>query len=303
MTPQCGHRGLVNVQLLKALVHSGALHTPETLTLDVTHTSRSIGIRKMEREGAVETITDVNRDARFRHNVRTETENTDTKRHQTLQHAGSGCVKVRSSRSAVVCLVLLCVLLLTAVIVLGVNLHDMIEEFYIKNKNITDEIEELKKRKSNLASDVTNLSDKNETLFAKNETLHKEMKELWLKISKMDGWKCNQSSLYYVSSEMKNWRESRRDCKERGSDLIIINNKEEQDFVKTDLAGSEFWIGLTEVESTWKWVDDSLPITELWASGKPSDSSGNKDCAVNLSSGFAEYSCDQKFKWICEKNI
>ncbi|XP_052423975.1 CD209 antigen-like protein E isoform X1 [Carassius gibelio] len=261
----------------------------------------------MERKGAVETITDVNRDARYRHNVRTESENTDTKRHQTPQHTGSGCVKVRSFRAAVVCLVLLCVLLLTAVIVLGVNLHDMIEEFYIKNKNITDEIDELKKRKSNLASDVTELSVKNTNLCKQNETLHKEMKELWLKISKMDGWKCYQSSLYYVSSDvspvMKNWNESRRDCKERGSDLIIINNKEEQDFVKTISGGSEFWIGLIEVDSTWKWVDDSLPITELWASGKPSDSSGNKDCAVNLSSGFAEYSCDQKRKWICEKNI
>ncbi|XP_026111333.1 CD209 antigen-like protein E [Carassius auratus] len=257
----------------------------------------------MERKGAVEKITDVNRDARYRHNVRTESENTDTKRHQTLQHTGSGCVNVRNFRAAVVCLVLLCVLLLTAVIVLGVNLHDMIEEFYIKNKNITDEIKDLEKRKSNLASDVTKISATNESLFAQNKILHKEMEELWLEISKMDRWKCYQSSLYYVSSEMKNWRESRRDCKERGSDLIIINNKEEQDFVKTVSGGSGFWIGLTEVKSTWKWVDDSLPITELWASGKPSDSSGNKDCAVNLSSGFAEYSCDQKRKWICEKNI
>uniref|UniRef100_A0A8C1GVC6 C-type lectin domain-containing protein n=1 Tax=Cyprinus carpio TaxID=7962 RepID=A0A8C1GVC6_CYPCA len=42
-----------------------------------------------------------------------------------------------------------------------------------------------------------------------------------------EGWKCYQSSLYYVSSQKKNWTESRKDCKDRGADLIIINNEQE----------------------------------------------------------------------------
>ncbi len=41
-------------------------------------------------------------------------------------------------------------------------------------------------------------------------------------------WKSYQSSLYYLSSETKSWAESRIYCKERGADLIIINNREEQ---------------------------------------------------------------------------
>uniref|UniRef100_A0A672QT26 C-type lectin domain-containing protein n=1 Tax=Sinocyclocheilus grahami TaxID=75366 RepID=A0A672QT26_SINGR len=44
----------------------------------------------------------------------------------------------------------------------------------------------------------------------------------------IDGWKCNQSSCYYISSEKKSWTESKRYCMERGADLIIINNREEQ---------------------------------------------------------------------------
>ncbi|XP_043082925.1 hepatic lectin-like [Puntigrus tetrazona] len=258
----------------------------------------------MERKNAVETITDANRDARNRHNVRTETEKSDTKRHQTPQHTGSGSEKIRRYRSAVVCLVLLCVLLLTAVIMLSVNLHNMIEDFYIKNKNLTDEITELANKKSNLDNNVKALSAKKEDLIKTQKHLKENMQELLTQKSKMDGWKCHQSSLYYVSSEKKNWIQSRADCTDRGADLIIIDNKEEQDFLKRVSGDSEVWIGLTKVDGTWKWVNESTGTQPgFWASRKPSDSSGNENCAVNLSSGFADYSCvTKKFKWICEKN-
>lgn len=94
-------------------------------------------------------------------------------------------MKVGSSRAAPVCLVLLCALLLTAVIVLGVSLHDMIEEFYIKNKNLTDEIKELKNRKSNLDNDIKNLKAKKKTLIPQNEKSQKQVEELWQQIRKM----------------------------------------------------------------------------------------------------------------------
>jgi len=43
-----------------------------------------------------------------------------------------------------------------------------------------------------------------------------------------DGWIYYKSSLYFISSETKSWTESRRYCTERGADLIIINNRDEQ---------------------------------------------------------------------------
>ncbi len=42
-----------------------------------------------------------------------------------------------------------------------------------------------------------------------------------------DGWLYYKCSFYYISSEKKSWTESRRYCTERGADLIIINNREE----------------------------------------------------------------------------
>ncbi|KAF4115382.1 hypothetical protein G5714_002871 [Onychostoma macrolepis] len=69
-----------------------------------------------------------------------------------------------------------------------------------------------------------------------------------------------QSSFYFVSSESKSWTESRRFCTERGADLTIINNREEQEFIKKISGGAGVWIGVTDsdVEGRWKWVDDTL---------------------------------------------
>ncbi|XP_059361636.1 CD209 antigen-like protein A [Carassius carassius] len=105
---------------------------------------------------------------------------------------------------------------------------------------------------------------------------------------------------------MKNWDESRRYCREREADLIIINNREEQDFVKNISGGSElFWIGLTdiEVEDRWKWVDGSTLTSGFWVSGEPNNYQGKEDCANIHSSGWFDTHCNNSVKWICEKNI
>uniref|UniRef100_A0A8C1TAZ0 C-type lectin domain-containing protein n=1 Tax=Cyprinus carpio TaxID=7962 RepID=A0A8C1TAZ0_CYPCA len=122
----------------------------------------------------------------------------------------------------------------------------------------------------------------------------------------IDGWKYYQSSLYFISSEMKSWTESRRYCRERAADLIIINNTEEQDFVKIISGTSDsFWIGLTdiEVEGRWKWVDGSTLTSGFWGSTEPNGRANEEDCALNHLPGWADYPCDYMSKWICEKSV
>uniref|UniRef100_A0A8C2PRN8 C-type lectin domain-containing protein n=1 Tax=Cyprinus carpio TaxID=7962 RepID=A0A8C2PRN8_CYPCA len=122
----------------------------------------------------------------------------------------------------------------------------------------------------------------------------------------IDGWKYYQSSLYFISSEMKSWTESRRYCRERAAELIIINNTEEQDFVKIISGTSDsFWIGLTdiEVEGRWKWVDGSTLSSGFWGSTEPNGRANEEDCALNHLPGWADYPCDYMSKWICEKSV
>ncbi|XP_059395734.1 C-type lectin domain family 17, member A-like [Carassius carassius] len=181
------------------------------------------------------------------HDLRTET-NTQ----QPLQCTGSDSVKSRSSRTAVVCLVLLCVLLLTAVIVLCVHIHT-------NNTNYTQKRDQLLTKINSLTEERNQLLTNNSDHIQLNK-LNQGKNEPFKCFNGMDGWLYYNFSFYYISSEMKNWTESRRYCTERGADLIIINNREEQKTVDKMRDGKTgFWIGLTdsEEEGNWKWVNGS----------------------------------------------
>ncbi|XP_051540358.1 CD209 antigen-like isoform X1 [Myxocyprinus asiaticus] len=257
------------------------------------------------------------------HDFRTETDfNINT--HQQLQYPGE-CVWNRSSRAATVCLGLLCVLLLGAVIVMCVQLNANIHQSHIKSKNYTEERDKLLTKNTNLTEErvqlliwYANLTDvltkerdglltKYDNLAIQYEQLQQRKNEQWN--HEMDGWIYYQLSFYYLSSELKSWNESRRYCTERGADLVIINNREEQDFVRKISKGESVWIGLSDSdeEGTWKWVDSIKLTSGFWSAGEPNDHKGNEDCVITgswlFSSGWADYPCNNAFKWACEKSI
>ncbi|XP_065146738.1 uncharacterized protein [Paramisgurnus dabryanus] len=296
------------------------------------------------------------------HNVCITTDDSDNTRNQTSQHTGSENVRMRSYRSVTVCLVLLCVLLLTAVIVLCVLINTNNQQCHIKSKNfikerdqllteytniteerdqlltkytnITEERDQLLTKYTNITEErdqlltkytnitngreeillrLKNLTTENERLLTNNNNLNNQRDQLtqqkntMMGILKADGWKEYQSSLYFISSEKKSWTESRRYCTQKGADLIIINNKEEQDFIRTISSTEYFWIGLSDIdqEGRWKWVDGSALISVIsgfWAYREP-NGYRRENCVLSYSSGWYDFSCSAAQKWICEKNI
>ncbi|XP_035995640.1 C-type lectin domain family 4 member C [Fundulus heteroclitus] len=77
------------------------------------------------------------------------------------------------------------------------------------------------------------------------------------------GWRMSSSSCYLLSTNTGSWDKGREDCRNRGGDLVVIDNAEEQRFIST-FTNKYTWIGLNdkETEGSWKWVDGtSLTLT------------------------------------------
>ncbi|XP_058625142.1 C-type lectin domain family 4 member E-like isoform X2 [Onychostoma macrolepis] len=74
-------------------------------------------------------------------------------------------------------------------------------------------------------------------------------------------WIRAQGRFYVFSTDIMDWNSSRRRCQDLGGDLVIINNKDEQEFLSKQVNGvyGYHWIGLTDsqTEGVWLWVDNN----------------------------------------------
>ncbi|XP_076874539.1 CD209 antigen-like protein C [Brachyhypopomus gauderio] len=195
---------------------------------------------------------------------------TQKTRNKKTERSGSRC-----SRLTAVCLGLLCVLLLTVILVLQTRYN-----------SLTAERDQLKKEREGLQRRLSEMGE-----------------------ACRQGWRYFNSSMYYISTEKKNWNESRQDCRERGADLVIINSRQEQEFIRQTLGSIYAWIGLTDVETegTWKWVDGTGLTTGYWDTKEPNSFAGDEDCVITGQLGsdsvlkWADCPCNDRFIWICEK--
>ncbi|KAI7810858.1 putative C-type lectin domain family 4 member E [Triplophysa rosa] len=112
---------------------------------------------------------------------------------------------------------------------------------------------------------------------------------------------------YFISSEEKSWSDSRRFCRSRGGDLVIINTEEEQKYISS-IVNENVWIGLSDAEKerNMKWVDNTPLNKGFWDDGEPNDYSGNENCVEIIHtkpilSNWNDFACSVMKKWICEK--
>ncbi|XP_016373223.1 C-type lectin domain family 10 member A-like isoform X2 [Sinocyclocheilus rhinocerous] len=90
-----------------------------------------------------------------------------------------------------------------------------------------------------------------------------------------EDWVFYKDSCYFQSSVKKNWQIAEKNCVEKGSHLVVVNDLAELVFLSSFVKLSEsYWIGLVEKEEgQWTWVDgtDYSTTEHHWDEGQPDD--------------------------------
>ncbi|EHB04460.1 Asialoglycoprotein receptor 2 [Heterocephalus glaber] len=121
-------------------------------------------------------------------------------------------------------------------------------------------------------------------------------------------WVEYEGSCYWFSRAGMTWPEARNYCQLENAYLVVINSWEEQKFITQHTGPFHTWIGLTDTEGSWKWVDGSdykygyrnwaLSQQQNWWG---SEVGGSKDCVEVLSNGFwNDNFCQEVNRWVCE---
>ncbi|KAG8507105.1 C-type lectin domain family 10 member A, partial [Galemys pyrenaicus] len=123
-------------------------------------------------------------------------------------------------------------------------------------------------------------------------------------------WLEHGSSCYWFSSSGKSWPEAEKHCQQENAHLVVINSRDEQSFVQKHLT-SYTWMGLSDPEGTWKWVDGTDYETNFqnWKPGQPDDWQGHglgggEDCAHFHPNGrWNDDVCQRAYRWVCEISL
>ncbi|XP_077327146.1 asialoglycoprotein receptor 1-like [Lithobates pipiens] len=126
------------------------------------------------------------------------------------------------------------------------------------------------------------------------------------------GWTHYGLSCYYVSSDTQPWNVSKKECEDLNAQLVVINSEGEMNYVRGISQGiTDIWIGLTDADGTWKWVDGTpYDITpDFWENSQPDNwmghgLGGGEDCVVSRHANkWNDCHCSLSCRYICEKKI
>lgn len=107
-----------------------------------------------------------------------------------------------------------------------------------------------------------------------------------------------------------NFDEAHDFCQGYTSSMVIINNMEEQEWIRVQIAGKGyFWLGLTDrdEENVWRWVDGTLPKISKWKPGQPDNwthgHEDGEDCAGLIhEANWNDFFCTDRIGFICERS-
>ncbi|KAM6093152.1 killer cell lectin-like receptor subfamily F member 1 [Theristicus caerulescens] len=117
------------------------------------------------------------------------------------------------------------------------------------------------------------------------------------------GWQLHRGRCYYFSEDAVSWDDSKRNCLARKSQLLIIEDETEMEFIDNKEKDTKYiWIGLKiqDVKKQWSSVEDP-GVTENRKAINRIET--DKNCAVYRRKNMIQAdNCQTLKKWICKKN-
>jgi hypothetical protein len=110
---------------------------------------------------------------------------------------------------------------------------------------------------------------------------------------------------YLFCDDERTWTEARDRCRDRGRELVTVDDVDENSFLALEgalIGFNNWWIGLNDRqnEDDFEWVeDDSNMSLDLFASGEPNNSNG-EDCVELAGVRWNDAECFSDRRYICE---
>lgn len=120
--------------------------------------------------------------------------------------------------------------------------------------------------------------------------------------------------MYHYSDPKMTYSEAELWCKERDTNMVAIQNKEEINYLNNFLPFSPgyCWIAIRKIHEVWTWIGTNKELTEeaeTWASGEPNGKGNNEDCVeTHIRRGkddgkWNEEKCEKKKAALCHTGM
>ncbi|XP_033730429.1 deleted in malignant brain tumors 1 protein-like, partial [Pecten maximus] len=118
-------------------------------------------------------------------------------------------------------------------------------------------------------------------------------------------WTEYNSHCYKLFMNSVTWPEAQKQCRDHGSDLVTVENQEENNWLKNNqFVQEDPWIGAhtADIQVVWRWVsDNSLVMYSDWGPSEPNNIDGIEDCVQYKYSRWNDAPCIDSHVFICKQ--